>query len=53
MQFEHHRGLVTPTGTVELILSDGTAIRRIVAITGRVRTCSAGRTKISGMPKCA
>jgi Tfp pilus assembly protein FimT len=52
MRFEHQRGLVTPTGSVELSAGEGMAIRHVVAITGRVRSCSAGADKISGMAKC-
>jgi Tfp pilus assembly protein FimT len=53
MQFEHVRGLVTPTGTIEVSLDDGRAIHQVVAITGRVRSCSAGNARFAGMPKCA
>lgn len=53
MQFEHLRGLVTPTGHVELSLDDGRTIRQVVAITGRVRSCSAGTIKMAGLPQCA
>ena len=52
MEFQHRQGLVTQTGSIELRLGGGSAIRQVVAITGRVRSCSVG-TKMASMPKCA
>ena len=52
MEFQHGQGLVTQTGTIELSLKPGSAIRHIVAITGRVRSCSIGAT-LRGMSRCA
>lgn len=52
LQFQHRQGLVTQTGSVELALKDGAAIRQVVAITGRVRSCSVG-SKMGGLPRCA
>lgn len=52
LQFQHRQGLVTQTGSIELSLASGTAIRQVVAITGRVRSCSP-EGAIGGMPKCA
>lgn len=52
LQFQPRQGLVTQTGSIELALKDGPAIRQVVAITGRVRSCSAG-TKLAGMTRCA
>lgn len=53
LEFQHRQGLVTQTGSVDLALPGGQAIRQVVAITGRVRSCYVGGQKISGMPKCA
>jgi len=52
LEFQHRQGLVTQTGSIELSLGNGTGIRQVIAITGRVRHCSTGAT-ISGMKKCA
>ena len=52
LQFQHRQGLVTQTGSVELALKDGGAIRQIVAITGRVRSCVVGN-KMAGLNRCA
>ena len=52
LEFQHRQGLVTQTGSIELSLSNGTGIRQVIAITGRVRSCSTG-VKLSGMTKCA
>ena len=52
LEFQHRQGLVTQTGSIELRLNNGPAIRQVVAITGRVRNCYVG-TAISNMPKCA
>ncbi len=52
LQFQHRQGLVTQTGSIELSLGQGTTIRQVVAITGRVRSCSVGN-KLGAIPKCA
>lgn len=52
LEFQHRQGLVTQTGSIEMSLSNGTGIRQVIAITGRVRHCYTG-TKIAGMTKCA
>ena len=52
LEFQHRQGLVTQTGSIETYLDNGTGIRQVVAITGRVRSCSTG-VKLSGMTKCA
>ena len=52
LQFQLHQGLVTQTGTIELRLDGGSAIRQVVAITGRVRSCSVG-TRMGALPKCS
>ncbi len=52
LQFQHRQGLVTQTGSIELKLDNGPGIRQVVALTGRVRTCSTG-TKLPGMNLCS
>lgn len=52
MEFQRRQGLVTQTGSIETYLDNGVGIRQVVAITGRVRSCSTG-VKLSGMSKCA
>lgn len=52
LEFQPRQGLVTQTGSIEVSLGNGTGIRQVIAITGRVRHCYTG-TKIAGMPKCA
>lgn len=42
MLFDPDRGTVTPTGTLSLQLQGGPAIRQIVNVMGRVRSCSPG-----------
>lgn len=51
LQFQHRQGLVTQTGSIDISLSNGTGIRQVIAITGRVRSCYTG-AKLAGMPKC-
>jgi len=53
LQFQHRLGLVTQTGSIDLSLKNGTTIRQVVAITGRVRSCYVGSQKVAGMAKCA
>jgi len=52
LTFQFSQGLVTQTGSVDLRLSSGEAIRQVVAITGRVRSCYIGRAVVN-MPRCA
>ena len=40
MTFDPHNGTTTPAGSIELTSSDGSAIRQVVNIMGRTRTCS-------------
>ena len=40
MQIEYSRGLVTPTGSITLASMDGPALKQVVNIAGRVRTCA-------------
>jgi type IV fimbrial biogenesis protein FimT len=51
MQFEPRRGVVTPTASIEVVTRHGDSIRKIVAITGRVRSCSPSGS-VSGVPAC-
>lgn len=52
LEFQHRQALVTQTGSIELRLRSGTAIRQVVAITGRVRNCYVS-APVSNMPKCS
>lgn len=52
LEFQRRQGLVTQTGSIEINLGNGTGIRQVVAITGRVRHCYTG-AKMAGMVKCA
>ncbi|MFG6469013.1 GspH/FimT family pseudopilin [Pelomonas baiyunensis] len=52
LEFQHRQGLVTQTGSVEARLADGSGIRQVVAITGRVRSCYVGE-RLARLPKCA
>jgi type IV fimbrial biogenesis protein FimT len=40
MLFDPVKGTVTPTGTLRVLASDGTAIHHVVNVMGRVRSCS-------------
>jgi len=51
LEFQHRQGLATQAGTVELRLNGGPAIRQVVALTGRVRSCHVG-AKLGSLPKC-
>lgn len=53
LQFQYGQGLVTQTGSIDLSLNGGTTLRQVVAITGRVRSCSVGAIRVGGMPRCA
>lgn len=52
LEFQHRQGLVTQTGSIDLTLERGSTLRQIVAITGRVRTCSSSGA-LRGISKCA
>lgn len=52
LEFQHRQGLVTQTGSIELSVDSGPAVRQVVAITGRTRTCAVG-VKFGGWSKCA
>lgn len=51
LEFQHRQGLVTQTGSIELRLNGGAAIRQVVAITGRVRHCYVD-LKVANLQKC-
>ncbi|KQW43593.1 MULTISPECIES: GspH/FimT family pseudopilin [unclassified Roseateles] len=51
LEFQYRQGLVTQTGSIELRLDQGPALRQVVAITGRIRTCSVG-AKLGSVAKC-
>ena len=51
MRYQYRQGLVTPAGSLNLSLRDGTTIRQVVAVSGRARSCYAGAA-MSGLPKC-
>jgi Tfp pilus assembly protein FimT len=53
LQFQHRQGLVTQTGSIDLSIGSGQTIRQVVAITGRVRSCYVGASKMAGLAKCA
>lgn len=52
LNLQPRQGLVSSTATIEIRNSQGKAVRQIVAITGRVRSCSVGAT-MGGLPTCA
>lgn len=52
LEFQYRQGVVTQTGSIDLSLDNGTGLRQVVAITGRVRNCYTG-AKLASMPKCA
>lgn len=51
LSFHARQGTVTSTGSIDLSLADGTAIRHVVSIAGRVRSCAVGPS-IGGLPRC-
>ncbi|HET9820591.1 MAG TPA: GspH/FimT family pseudopilin [Burkholderiaceae bacterium] len=42
MRFDHVNGSVTPAGSIDVTAADGSTLRHVVNIMGRVRTCSPG-----------
>lgn len=50
IRFEPHNGIATPAGTVTVTTPSGHALRHVVNIMGRVRTCSPGATSMSAKP---
>jgi hypothetical protein len=51
LEFQHRQGLTTQTGSIDVALANGTAIRQVIAITGRVRSCALGG-KLAGLTTC-
>lgn len=51
MLIDPRQGTVTPTGSIDIASSDGTTLRHVVNILGRVRLC-APATRISNVPAC-
>jgi Tfp pilus assembly protein FimT len=51
LEFQHRQGLTTQTGSIDVALANGTAIRQVIAITGRVRSCVLGG-KLAGLTTC-
>lgn len=51
LEFQYRQGLVSQFGSIELRLDQGTALRQVVAFTGRVRMCSVG-AKLGSIAKC-
>lgn len=51
LQFDSHKGTVTPTATLRLSDRDGRTIHQIVNIMGRVRSCSP--TGLGGLRACS
>lgn len=51
LSFQARQGTVTPTGSIEIGDADGKAIRHIVSIAGRVRSCALNGG-FGQMPRC-
>ncbi len=51
MLFGAHRHTVSPAGSVTLRSRDGSTLRAVVGITGRVRVCAVGQ-RSAGRPRC-
>ena len=51
MSFNPRQGTVTSTGSIDIGASNGQAIRHVVSIAGRVRSCSPNGS-FKTMPKC-
>lgn len=52
LSFHSRQGTVTSTGHIEVSNNRGESIRHVIAITGRVRTCSPNGS-VSSLPQCA
>lgn len=52
MSFQARQGFVTSTGSIEIGTATGQAIRHIVSVAGRVRSCSPGGS-FKALPRCA
>jgi type IV fimbrial biogenesis protein FimT len=51
MLIDPRQGTVTPTGSIDIDASDGTSLRHVVNILGRVRLCTPA-TRINNVPAC-
>lgn len=51
MNFQARQGLVTSTGSIDVLADNGESIRHVVSIAGRVRTCSPAGA-LRQFPKC-
>jgi type IV fimbrial biogenesis protein FimT len=51
MLFDHSRGTVTPTASINVQFRNGPAIRQVVNIMGRARACTPS-TNLPGYPAC-
>jgi type IV fimbrial biogenesis protein FimT len=51
MSFQARQGAVTSTGSVEIALDHGPALRHVISIAGRVRTCTPNGG-MSQFPRC-
>lgn len=49
--FQARQGAVTNTGSIDIRIGDGTGIRHVVSIAGRVRSCALS-SRIAGLPSC-
>lgn len=52
LSFQAAQGAVSPTGSIDVASADGAAIRHIISIAGRVRSCSPDGG-FSQLPRCA
>jgi type IV fimbrial biogenesis protein FimT len=50
IRFEPHLGIATPAGSVTIATPTGRALRHVVNILGRVRTCSPNATSTAATP---
>lgn len=52
LNFQPRQGLVSSTASIEIRQAQGSVIKQIIAITGRVRACAASG-KVTGLKPCA
>jgi type IV fimbrial biogenesis protein FimT len=45
------QGTISPTGSIDITVSDGSSLRHVVNILGRVRLCAPG-AKVNDVPAC-
>jgi type IV fimbrial biogenesis protein FimT len=51
MLIDPRQGTVSPTGSIDITASDGSSLRHVVNILGRVRLCAPG-AKVGDVPAC-